>query len=103
MKTQRDPQGFAGTPSVHLFFALEESIKMIEEEGLDAIFARHRRLADATRAAVMHWGAASMGGANCGAKGIGGKVKALELFCADPSRLSDSVTAVIVPDGHDAN
>ena len=39
--------------------------------------------------------------AGCGAKGVTGKVGALELFCADPSRLSDSVTAVIVPDGHE--
>lgn len=103
MMSRREPQSFVGTTPVHLFFALEESIKMIEEEGLDAIFARHRRLADATRAAVTHWGGAAMSGAGCGAKGVTGAVKALELFCADPSRLSDSVTAVIVPDGHDAN
>ncbi|MBL8674397.1 MAG: aminotransferase class V-fold PLP-dependent enzyme [Rhodospirillales bacterium] len=103
MMTRREPQSFVGTTPVHLFFALEESIKMIEEEGLDAIFARHHRLAAAARAAVAHWGGGAVSGATCGEKGIGGPVKAIELFCADASRLSDSVTTVMVPDGHDAN
>ncbi len=103
MMTRREPQSFVGTTPVHLFYALQESLKLIDEEGLDAIFARHRRLAEATRAAVAHWNGGVSGGASCDAKGIAGPVKAPEMFCADPARVSDSVTGVIVPDGHDAN
>jgi alanine-glyoxylate transaminase/serine-glyoxylate transaminase/serine-pyruvate transaminase len=99
----REPQRFIGTTPVHLFFALEESLKLLEEEGLDAVFARHRRLAEATRTAVAHWGGDKKSGAKAGAKGISEGVKAIELFCADDSRLSDSVTAVMLPEGHDAD
>ncbi|MGE0725559.1 MAG: alanine--glyoxylate aminotransferase family protein [Alphaproteobacteria bacterium] len=78
---------FAGTAPVHLIFGLQESLKMIEEEGLDAIFARHARLGEATRRCVKKW---SEGGGP-------------ELFCTNPDVKSDSVTAVWLPEGHDAN
>jgi alanine-glyoxylate transaminase/serine-glyoxylate transaminase/serine-pyruvate transaminase len=99
----REPQGFIGTTPVHFFFALDEALRLLDEEGLDAVFARHQRLADATRAAVRHWGGAQRSGVAAGGKGIGEGVKALELFCADETRLSDSVTAVLMPEGHDAD
>ncbi|MCC7272820.1 MAG: aminotransferase class V-fold PLP-dependent enzyme [Alphaproteobacteria bacterium] len=78
---------FAGTAPVHHIFGLQESLKMIEEEGLDAIFARHARLGEATRRCVAAW---SKGGGP-------------ELFCTNPELVSNSVTAIQVPDGHDAN
>src|SRR6185295_14989750 len=80
----RAPQKFIGTAPVHMFFGLHESLKMIEEEGLDAVFARHTRLADATRAAVRKWGE--------GGKGP-------QLYCQNDERLSDSVTAILMPEG----
>ena len=61
MMTGRAPQKFVGTAPVHMFFGLQESLKMLEEEGLDAVFARHARLAEATRAAVRVWGADGKG------------------------------------------
>jgi alanine-glyoxylate transaminase/serine-glyoxylate transaminase/serine-pyruvate transaminase len=84
---QREPQRFSGTTPVHLFFALEEALKMIEEEGLTNAIRRHARLAEATRTAVRAWG--SGGGP--------------ELFCRDAARFSDSITAVLLPEGHDAD
>ena len=59
----RQPQKLPGTTPVHMYFGLDESITMIEAEGLDAIFRRHHRFATATRAAIAHWG----GGAKSGA------------------------------------
>lgn len=84
----REPQDFPGTVPVHMFFGLHESLHMLEAEGLDAVFARHRRLGEATRRAVRAWGEGGEGPT---------------LFCQVPDRLSDSVTAVQVPDGADAN
>jgi alanine-glyoxylate transaminase/serine-glyoxylate transaminase/serine-pyruvate transaminase len=84
MMTGRAPQKFVGTAPVHMFFGLQESLKMLEEEGLDAVFARHARLADATRAAVRVWGSDGNGP---------------QLFCQTPDRLSNSVTAVVMPEG----
>lgn len=84
MMTGRAPQKFVGTAPVHMFFGLQESLKMLEEEGLDAVFARHARLADATRAAVRVWGSDGKGP---------------QLFCQTPDRLSNSVTAVVMPEG----
>ena len=78
---------FAGTAPGHLFFAMREGLKMLLEEGLDAVFARHRRLAEATRQTVRAWG-----------RGNGPT-----LFGKDEAALSDSVTAVSMPDGFDAN
>jgi len=84
----RAPQRFIGTTPVHMFFGLQASLAMLEEEGLEAVWQRHHRLAEATRRAVRHWASAKGGP---------------ELFCQDPKRLSDSVTAVQLPDGHDAD
>ena len=78
---------FAGTAPVHHIFGLQESLKMIDEEGLDGIFARHARLGAATRACVKKW---SEGGGP-------------ELYCTNPDTVSNSVTAVWMPEGHDAN
>ena len=99
----RKPQKFPGTTPVHMFFGLDESLGLIEAEGLDAIFRRHRRFANATRAAVAHWGGGAVSGATISEAGIKGSIKALELVCADPKRVSDSVSGVFMPDGHDAN
>src|SRR3546814_17989615 len=77
---------FAGTAAVHLWFGLQEAVRMIREEGSDAIFARHRRLAEATRRAIRAWRAG------------GGP----ELYAADPPVASDSVSAALMPDGPDA-
>lgn len=97
------PQRFPGTTPVHLFFGLDESVRMLLEEGLDAAIARHTRLARAVRAAVAHWGEGAKSSVSIGAKGISGPVKAIELLPADPARASDSVSAIMVPDGHDTN
>jgi len=78
---------FCGTPPMTHFFGLEASLDMIEEEGLENVFARHRRLANATRACVRHWG---QGGG-------------LEIYALEPEFASDSLTAVLVPAGHDAD
>jgi alanine-glyoxylate transaminase / serine-glyoxylate transaminase / serine-pyruvate transaminase len=56
---------------------------MLREEGLDAVFARHRRHGEATRQAVRGWG--------------------LEVFCKNPDHYSDSLTAVLMPEGHSAD
>ena len=66
---------------------LQEALRMLEEEGLDNVFARHHRLAEATRRAVRVWRQ------NDGP----------EIFAVDPRAQSDSVTAVLTPDGYDAN
>lgn len=88
MMNARKPQSFVGTAPVHLFFGLQESLRMIEEEGLDAVIARHTRLGEATRAAVRAWGA--------GGKGP-------QLFCQAEDRLSNSVTTVMMPEGHSSD
>jgi alanine-glyoxylate transaminase / serine-glyoxylate transaminase / serine-pyruvate transaminase len=64
---------------------------MIEEEGLENVFARHRRLAQATRACVRAWSAVSSHG--------GGP----EIYSLDTEAASDSLTAVLTPQGHDAD
>jgi alanine-glyoxylate transaminase / serine-glyoxylate transaminase / serine-pyruvate transaminase len=99
----RSPQKFPGTTPVHMFFGLDESLAMIEAEGLDGVFRRHRRFANATRAAIAHWGGGRQSGATVSEAGIKGAITAMELVCADPKRTSDSVSAVFMPDGHDAN
>ena len=77
---------FCGTAPIHWFYGLEAALDMLEEEGLENVFARHRRLAQATRACVRAWG------------GSGGP----DLFPLDPQAGSDSLTAVLMPAGHDA-
>jgi alanine-glyoxylate transaminase/serine-glyoxylate transaminase/serine-pyruvate transaminase len=76
-----------GTAPVHFFYGLKEALRMLEEEGLDQVFARHHRLAEATRRAVRVWRE------NDGP----------EVFAADRRGQSDSVTAVLTPEGWDAN
>jgi len=74
---------FPYTPPTNLLFGLRESLAMLAAEGLARVFARHRRHAEATRRAVRAWG--------------------LELLACDPEERSHSLTAVLVPDGHDAD
>jgi alanine-glyoxylate transaminase / serine-glyoxylate transaminase / serine-pyruvate transaminase len=74
---------FPYTPAVNLLFALREGIAILEEEGLDNVYARHRRHGAATRAAAKAWG--------------------LDLVCLDPHAYSPALTALMVPDGHDAD
>jgi alanine-glyoxylate transaminase / serine-glyoxylate transaminase / serine-pyruvate transaminase len=75
---------FPYTPATNLLYGLREALKMLlDEEGLDAVFARHQRHAEATRRAVRAWG--------------------LEVFALDPREYSGSLTAVMMPAGHDAD
>ena len=74
---------FPYTPATGLLYGLGEAIDMLHEEGLENVFARHDRLAAATRAAVEAWG--------------------LEILCRDPRYYSPVVTTVLMPDGHDAD
>lgn len=76
-----------GTAPVHLFYGLQEALRMIEAEGLDNVFARHHRLAEATRCAVRAW-----------SRDGGPQVYAIE-----QGAQSNTVTAVLVPEGHDAD
>ncbi|GGG29581.1 serine--glyoxylate aminotransferase [Caldovatus sediminis] len=82
----RRHRSFVGTVPIALFYGLKESLRLIEEEGLDQVFARHARLARAVRACVQRWSG------NDGPR----------LFCTNPARCSDSVTTVLMPPGHDA-
>jgi alanine-glyoxylate transaminase/serine-glyoxylate transaminase/serine-pyruvate transaminase len=74
---------FPYTPATNLLYGLHEAIVMLNEEGLDNVFARHARHAEATRRAVRAWG--------------------LEILCADPREYSNVLTAVVLPEGHDAD
>lgn len=86
MLTRRH-RSFIGTVPIALFYGLREALRLIEqEEGLDNVLARHARLAEATRRCVRHWA------------GNNGP----QLFCLSPERVSDSVTSVLMPVGHDA-
>jgi len=73
---------FPYTPATNLLYGLREALGMLQEEGLGNVFARHRRLADAARAAVAAWG--------------------LDLNCACPAERSSVVTTVLMPDGYDS-
>ena len=84
---QRPHRSFVGTVPIALFYGLQESLRLIELEGLDQVIARHHRLAEATRQAVRAWSANN------------GPV----LYCLDPARYSDSVTSVLMPEGFDAD
>jgi alanine-glyoxylate transaminase/serine-glyoxylate transaminase/serine-pyruvate transaminase len=75
--------GFPYTPAINMLFGLREAITMLEEEGLDRVFARHARHGEATRRAVRAWG--------------------LDLVCVNPAEYSNSVTAVMTPEGTDAD
>ena len=74
---------FPYTPATNLLYGLRESLAMLREEGLDNVFARHARLAEATRRAVAAWG--------------------LEIYPLEAAAASNSLTAVMVPAGHDAD
>ncbi len=71
------------TPATNLLYGLREAIEMLHEEGLPAVFARHARLAEAARRAVRGWG--------------------LEILCQNPDEYSNTLTAVVMPDGYDAD
>jgi len=74
---------FPYTPATNLLFGLEHALGMLESEGYDEVFERHAGFAAATRAAVEAWG--------------------LEPFALDPCEASHALTAVLVPEGHDAD
>ena len=75
---------FPYTPATNLLYGLREALKMLlEEEGLENVFARHQRHAEATRRAVRAWG--------------------LEVLAKNPAEYSGSLTAVLMPAGHDAD
>jgi alanine-glyoxylate transaminase / serine-glyoxylate transaminase / serine-pyruvate transaminase len=71
------------TSATNLLYGLREAIAMLLEEGLPNVFARHRRHAEATRRAVRAWG--------------------LEVLSLDPREHSPVLTAVVMPDGYDAD
>ncbi len=74
---------FPYTPATNLLFGLRESLHMLMEEGLENVFARHKRMGEATRLAVKAW--------------------ELELLCRNPEEYSSSLTAVSMPEGYDAD
>ena len=74
---------FPYTPATNLLWGLREALHMLDEEGLDNVFRRHDRHAAATRAAVRGW--------------------ELEVWCQEPKEYSSSLTAVLMPQGHDAD
>jgi alanine-glyoxylate transaminase / serine-glyoxylate transaminase / serine-pyruvate transaminase len=74
---------FPYTPATLMLHGLAVGIDMLHEEGLDNVFARHNRLAEATRRAIKTWG--------------------LETICKEPRYYSPTITAVLLPDGHDAD
>ena len=79
----RRHKSFVGTIPTSLFYGLRESLRLIEEEGLERIWARHHRLGEAVRRAVRAW------------SGNDGP----QLFCTNPERVSDSVTTILMPEG----
>jgi len=74
---------FPYTPATNLLYGLRESLHMLMEEGLENVFGRHKRLGEATRLAVKAW--------------------ELELLCQNPEEYSSSLTAVLMPEGYDAD
>ncbi|RPJ10257.1 MAG: aminotransferase class V-fold PLP-dependent enzyme [Deltaproteobacteria bacterium] len=74
---------FPYTPATNLLYGLREALRMLLEEGLDRVFARHLRHAEATRRAVRAWG--------------------LEILCLNPDEYSPALTTVVVPETHDAD
>jgi len=74
---------FPFTPATNLLYGLHEALEMLFAEGLDHVFARHDRHAEATRRAVRAWG--------------------LDVLCSEPAEYSSSLTAIVMPDGHDAD
>jgi alanine-glyoxylate transaminase/serine-glyoxylate transaminase/serine-pyruvate transaminase len=74
---------FPYTPATNLLYGLREAIAMLQEEGLPNVFHRHARHGEATRAAVRAWG--------------------LEILCEEPCEYSNVLTAVLMPEGHNAD
>ena len=74
---------FPYTPATNLLYGLHEALDMLLAEGLENVFARHERLAEATRRAVRAWD--------------------LEILCANPAEYSAALTAVMMPEGHNAD
>jgi alanine-glyoxylate transaminase/serine-glyoxylate transaminase/serine-pyruvate transaminase len=74
---------FPYTPATNTLYGLAEAIDMLHEEGLENVFARHDRHAEATRRAVRTWG--------------------LDILCKDPKYYSSVLTAVVMPEGHNAD
>jgi len=74
---------FPYTPATNLLYGLREALRMLSEEGLQNVFARHARHAEATRRAVRAWG--------------------MEVLCAVPEEYSNTLTAVMMPAGHDSD
>jgi len=74
---------FPYTPATNLLYGLREALRMLLEEGLDRVFARHLQHAEATRRAVRAWG--------------------LEILCLNPDEYSPALTTVVMPEGHDAD
>ena len=74
---------FPYTPATNLLYGLREALHMLHEEGLPNVFARHARHGEATRRAVRGWG--------------------LEILALDPREYSNTLTAILVPDGVDAD
>jgi alanine-glyoxylate transaminase / serine-glyoxylate transaminase / serine-pyruvate transaminase len=74
---------FPYTPNTNLMYGLREALRLLDEEGLPNVFARHTRHGEATRAAVRGWG--------------------LEVLCQDEREYSGSLTAVVMPEGVDAD
>ncbi|WP_046471303.1 pyridoxal-phosphate-dependent aminotransferase family protein [Allosalinactinospora lopnorensis] len=74
---------FPYTPATNLLYGLREAVEMLHEEGLDSVFARHRRHAEAARTAAASWG--------------------LDVLCRVPEEHSPVLTAVMMPEGHDAD
>ncbi|MCP4382132.1 MAG: aminotransferase class V-fold PLP-dependent enzyme [Hyphomicrobiales bacterium] len=83
MNGPNDRGFFPYTPATNLLFGLAEAVSMLSEEGLDNVFARHSRHAAATRRAVRTW--------------------SLDVLCTNPRHYSSSLTAVVMPEGHDAD
>ena len=81
--TSNSTGAFPYTPATNLLFGLNEAILMLKEEGLDNVFLRHKRHAEATRLAVQTWG--------------------LEVLCENKNDFSNTLTAVLLPDGHNAD
>ena len=74
---------FPYTPATNLVFGLDEALTMLMEEGLENVFKRHTRLAEATRIAVKAWG--------------------LEILAKNPDEYSNTITAILLPEGHDSD
>ena len=74
---------FPYTPATNILYGLREALRMLHEEGLENVFARHARLAEATRRAARAWG--------------------LDILCLNPEEYSNSLTALMMPEGHNAD